>query len=173
MATATSKIRCVKCDKNRATFKCAGCLQEYCFDHLKYHREELNKQLDEVELNRDIFRQSLNQQIEQFNNHLLTQKIDEWEKNSIKIIQKTAQEAREILLKTIKEYNQLIETKLHKLTNEIRETRQENDFDEINLRSFEEELKLLNEELAKQSHISIHKESTPLIHKISVDVSSK
>jgi hypothetical protein len=73
MAEATEKIRCVICNKEKATLKCGGCSQDFCYNHWDTHRQELNKQLDEIEMNRDIFRQSLTQQIEQPNNHTLIQ----------------------------------------------------------------------------------------------------
>jgi hypothetical protein len=65
MAAATGKTRCVICDKEKATLKCGGCFQDFCFNHWDPHRQELNKQFDEMEINRDLFRQSLNQQIEE------------------------------------------------------------------------------------------------------------
>ncbi len=173
MATAAGKTRCVICDKKKATFKCGGCLQEFCFKHVKGHRQELNNQLDEIEVNRDIFRQSLTQQIEQPNNHILIQQIDEWERNSIKNIQQTAEETRQILLNNINEYSHQIIIKLNELTNQLRQTRQENDFNEIAVRHFDEELKLLTKELTKPSHISIQENSQPFIKKISVEVSGK
>jgi hypothetical protein len=173
MATAAGKTRCVICDKKKATFKCGGCLQEFCFQHVKGHRQELNNQLDEIEVNRDIFRQSLTQQIEQPNNHILIQQIDEWERNSIKNIQQTAEETRQILLNNINEYSHQIIIKLNELTNQLRKTRQENDFNETAVRHFDEELKLLTNELTKPSHISIQENSQPLINKISVEVSGK
>jgi hypothetical protein len=173
MATSAGKARCVICDKKKATLKCGGCFQEFCFQHMKSHRQTLNKQLDEIEFNRDIFRQSLTQQIEQPNNHILIQQIDEWEKNSIKNIQQTAEEKRQILLTNINEYSHQIIVKLNDLTSQLQRIRQENDFNEIALRQFDEQLKLLTKELTNPPHISIKNDSQPLINKISIDVSSK
>jgi hypothetical protein len=42
--------------------KCGGCLKDFCYNHLLEHRQELNKQLDEIEINCDLIRQSINQQ---------------------------------------------------------------------------------------------------------------
>ena len=173
MATAADKTRCFICDKKKATFKCGGCLQEFCFQHVKGHRQELNSQLDEIAANRDFFRQSLTQQIEQPNNHILIQQIDEWERNSIKNIQETAEKTRQILLNNLNEYSQQITIKLNELTSQLQQTRQENDFNEIIVRHFDKELKLLTKELIKPSHISIQENSQPFIKKISVDVSRK
>jgi hypothetical protein len=63
--------------------------------------------------------------------------------------------------------------KLNELTNEIRESRQENDFNEINLHQFQEELERLTKELAKPTTISIREDSPSFISKISVHTSVK
>jgi tRNA uridine 5-carbamoylmethylation protein Kti12 len=173
MATATGKTRCVICDKEKTTFKCEGCSKAFCFNHLADHQLELNKQLDEIEVNRDLFRQSLTEQIEKPSNHTLMQQVDKWEHDSIKKIQQTANEVRQILLKNTSEYIHQVEIKLNILTNQLRQCRHENDFNEINLRQFEEELKRLTKELTKPSNIAIRQDSTPFISNISVDVSGK
>jgi DNA-binding PucR family transcriptional regulator len=173
MTTATGKTRCVRCGKERATLRCGGCLEEFCSKHLGDHQQELNKQFDEIEVSRDLFRQSLTEQIEKPNNNMLIKQIDKWEHNSIKTIQQTAEEARQILFKNTNEYIHSVEIKLNELTNQLRQCRQEDDFNEINLRQFQEELKQLTKELSKPSNISIREDSTPFIKKLSVSVSGK
>ncbi len=39
--TGTSKAYCIKCGKERSTSKCAGCFQDFCYNHLTDHRQEL------------------------------------------------------------------------------------------------------------------------------------
>jgi hypothetical protein len=171
MATATGKTRCVICSKEKATMRCGGCFEEYCFNHMTDHRQKLNTQLDQIEINRDLFRQSLTQQIEQPNNQILIQQINQWEIKSIKVIQQTAEETRQIILNNSNEYHHRLEVKLNELTNEIRESRHENDFNEINLRQFQEKMDRLTAELTKPTSISIREDSTSLINKVSVHVS--
>ena len=171
MATAISKARCVKCDKDRATMRCGGCLEEYCYKHLGDHRQELNKQFDEIEVNHDLFRHALAQQVEQPQNHLLTQQIDQWEQKSMKMIQQTAEEARQIVLKSADECVDQLQIKLNKLTDQLRQSRTEDDFNEIDLRQFQAKLDRLTEELGKPSDISIREDSTSFISQISVHVS--
>jgi hypothetical protein len=172
MATKSGKIRCIICSKEKATMRCAGCFEEYCYNHMGDHRQQLNKQLDEIEINRDLFRQSLTQHIEQPNSQTLIQQIDEWEQKSIKTIQQIAEESRQIVLKHTNEYHQQLEIKLNKLTNELRESRHENDFNEINLRQFQDELDILTAELIKPSNISLQEDRISFINKISVHVSA-
>jgi hypothetical protein len=171
MATRTSTAHCVKCGKERATFKCAGCLQDFCFNHLTDHRQELNMQLDEIEINRDLVRQSLNEQAINPKNYSLIKQIDKWEEDSIKIIQKTATECRQHILQYATKHINQIEIILNKLTDQLRQTRQENDFNEIHLNQFKQKLTQLAKELDKPSNISLEQDSTSLINKISVVVS--
>ncbi len=161
----------VKCGKEKCTLRCAGCLQEFCFNHLAEHRQELNKQLDEIQFNRDLFRQSLTEQTKEPNSHPLIQQIDKWKCDSIEIIEKTAEEAKQLLVKHITGHFDQIEIKLNKLTNQLREIREENDFNEINLHQFQEELTRLTTELTKPPIISIRQDSSSFINKIYVDVS--
>jgi hypothetical protein len=167
MAKATSKEHCVKCGKERATLKCAGCLRDFCYDHLNDHRQELSQQFDEIEFNRDLFRQTLN---EQSNNSLFKQ-IDQWEKDSIEIIKQTANQCRQILIQHTNNNINQIEINLSKLTDQLKYTRQENNFNEIDLNQYKDKLKQLRIELNRLHNVSIQQDSTSLVNKISVLVS--
>ena len=89
MATTNGKTRCVICDKEKATLRCGGCLQEFCYKHLGDHRQNLNKQLDEIEVNRDLLRQTINEQTANPKINSLIEQIDKWEEDSIRKIQQT------------------------------------------------------------------------------------
>lgn len=56
MAKASSKTRCVTCGKDKTTYECPGCSQNFCLNHLNAHNRELSKQLDEIEDQRNQFR---------------------------------------------------------------------------------------------------------------------
>ena len=71
------------------------------------------------------------------------------------------------------EVNMKLEDKLNKLTDELRKSRQENDFFEPNLDQWKEELVRLKNELNEPSNVAIRHNSTPLITKIQVDISGK
>ena len=173
MATATSKARCVSCGKEKAVMKCGGCLQDFCFHHMTDHRQELSKQLDGVEVARDLFRQTLTEQSSKPQKHVLMQQIDQWERDSMNKIQKTAEEARQHLLKHTTEYFNGMEVKLNKLTNQLRESRQENDFIETDLQEWKQQLNTLRDELSKPSTIRVTDDTTPLVNKIYVNASGK
>jgi chromosome segregation ATPase len=172
METGINKVHCVKCEKERSTSKCAGCSQDFCYNHLTDHRQELSEQLDQIEMNRDLLRQTLNEQTNNPKQHLSMKQIDQWEKDSIKIIEQTAKECRQLLFKhTTKSINQ-VETNLAKLTDEMRKIRKENDFNEIDLNQLKNKLTQLAKKLDKPANLSVQQESTPLINKICIIVSS-
>jgi uncharacterized protein YaaR (DUF327 family) len=168
MATSTIKNRCVICNKEKASFRCEGCSQTFCNKDANEHRQELSKQLDEIEVTHDLLRQTLNEQTIDSQKHPLIEQINQWEENSIRKIQQTAKEAKELIIKHTTE----IEIKLAKLTDQLRENREENDFVETDLNKWREELKRL-EEYVKPSHISIQQGFVPLVTKIFVQISGK
>ena len=120
MATATGKARCVTCGKEKSSFKCGGCSQEFCFNHLADHKQELTEQFDEIEVSRDLFRQTLTEQMTDSAKHPLIQQIDKWERDSIEKIRQTAEESRQLILKHTREYAANLEDKLNKLTDMLR-----------------------------------------------------
>ncbi|CAF1550267.1 unnamed protein product [Adineta steineri] len=175
MATATGavtgKAQCVTCRKEKSTTRCDGCSQPFCYNHLGDHRQELNKQLDEIEVNRDLFRQTLTEQSAKPENLTLIKQIDEWEQDSIDKIRQTANEARQTILQHSTKCLTDFETKLNTLTKELRESREENDFIEADLQRWNTQLTQMNNELDKPSTISIQHGSTPLISTIHVNAS--
>jgi uncharacterized damage-inducible protein DinB len=173
MATANSKVHCVKCGKERATSKCGGCSQDFCYKHLTDHRQELSEQLDEIEVNRDVFRQTLTQQTNDLTKHSLIEEIDKWEEDSIRKIQQTANECKQLVLQHSTAHINQIEINLTKLTDELREIRKENDFNEIDLQHLKQKLAELIEQLNEPLNISFQQNPSLLVDKISVLISSR
>ena len=170
MATTTDKNRCAICNKEKATLRCGGCSKDFCFSHVADHRQELSKQLDEVEVTRDLFRQTLTEQTSQSQNHPLIQQIDKWERESINKIRRTAEEARQRLSQHTTGHIAEIEMQLNKLTGQLRQSRQEDDFFETDLSRWKRELIRLVEALNKPSNINVRQDPVPLVMKIVVDV---
>jgi DNA repair exonuclease SbcCD ATPase subunit len=172
MAATTGKAQCILCGKERSAVRCEGCLQFYCYTHLADHRQELNKQFDEIEVNRDQFRDTLTQQITNLEKHTSIQQIDQWKDDSIKKIEQIAEECKRLLLQHTTELITQLEVNLNKLTEELRHVRQEDDFNEIDLKQFNERLRQLAKELDQSPNISIQQDSASPINKISVVVES-
>jgi hypothetical protein len=85
----------------------------------------------------------------------LIQQINEWERQSIKIIRQTAEKARQTLVEHTVGHSTRIEIDLNKLTAELRQSRGENHFYETDLRHWNEELTRLTKELAEPSNIHL------------------
>ncbi len=170
MAASAERNRCAICHKEKATLRCGGCSKDFCFNHVPEHRQELCKQLDEVEVTRDLFRQALTEQTSQPQQYPLMEQIDKWERESIEKIQQTANEARQQLAHHTTGHITVIESQLNKLTNELRKSREEDDFFETDLTRWKQEIARLGEVLHKPPNINVRQNSTSLVNKIVVDV---
>lgn len=171
MATSsTGRSRCVICEKEKSAVRCEGCLQIFCRTHFNNHCEQLSQQLDEIELSRDLFRQSFNEQINDPEKHVLIRQIERWRKQSIDLIEKTAKQCREELLEHVNGHFKRIEGNLSKLTEEMRNVRKENDFNESDLKSLKEKLMKLEKDLETIGNVCLEHDSSAFIKKISVVV---
>ncbi|CAF1040229.1 unnamed protein product [Adineta steineri] len=147
MATANVRVQCSICNKGNTTYICRGCSNDFCFQHLTEHRQIPNRQLDEIINDHDQFQQTI---IQQKQNSSLIQQINQWEANSILQIQQTAKECRETTMKLTQKSIDNIEKKFTELSQKLKEIRQENEFNEIDLNHFQLKLKHITEELLKK-----------------------
>jgi hypothetical protein len=169
MATISSKVLCVICNKGKGTFKCEGCIQIFCPKHSIDHRNDLSKQLEEIEMTHDVAYKTLIQQTQNLREHSLIQKIDQWEYQSIEKIRQMADEVRSQLFKGITEHTSNIKKKLQDLSDELRQAREDNDYLEGDLQQWMEKLEELKLELLNPVNIGIQEDSTPLVTKIRID----
>lgn len=105
--------------------------------------------------------------------HSLIQQINQWETDSIEKIKQTAEETRQTLLKHTKNSIDEIEIQLENLTQQLRQSRQENNFTEISLHQWNQQLKELQQQLINPVKINIGYHSTSFIHKIYADIFRK
>ena len=169
--TETSRNYCRLCEKEKATYKCDGCSKRFCRQHLKDHENELELELDQIENERNTFRQTLSDQIEQPNKHDFIQQINQWEQRSINRIQQIAEENRKLILKLMNKHFEKIEIDLNLFTNEIKEIRQESDFNELNLIDLRNKLERLQEQLTNPANISVREgDFSSFINTIYVDI---
>jgi len=167
MASENGKSPCSICGKEKRAVRCEGCFQLFCYDHLIHHRKELNKELDYIELARDLFREALNEQRNCPKKHSLIKQIDQWEEESIKIIQHSAKKCRQLVIQHTTKNIVQIDINLSKLSDQIRKNRLENDFNEIDIEQINQKLSQLQLQLEQPPDVLIQQDSTPLINKIS------
>ncbi|CAF1375162.1 unnamed protein product [Adineta steineri] len=175
MAMANNKAHCFTCNKEKITFPCRGCLKEFCLIHLTQHQQLLNEELNHIINDYDQFKQRINEQKQNpqnLQNCSLIKQIDQWEIESIKIIQRKAQNCREIVIKSSETSIGHIEKKFKDLSEQIKEIHKENEFNEMNLSYLKNQLIQITQELNNSSNISIKEDSQPFINEISI-ISSK
>lgn len=168
MATVTGKTACATCKKEKVAYKCLGCSQNFCMEHLVDHNRELERQLNDIEDKGNIFRQNLTEQKTHLEQHLLIEQINQWEFKSIKKIQETAEETKKLLLEHMNRYINEIEIKFKELTEQINDVRLENAFNEVVLNQLKEKFKELEDEFNIPSVVSIKEDPSSFVSKISV-----
>ncbi|CAF1008415.1 unnamed protein product [Adineta steineri] len=168
MATANSRANCSICNKANATCFCSGCSEGFCFQHLAEHQQILRRQLDEIINDHNQFQQKVIQQKQNPHNSSLIQQINQWEKNSIHEIQQTAQQCRETVMELTQKTINDVQQKFVELSQTLKEIREENEFNEIDLNNFQSKLTQITEEFLQPSNISIRQDSQEFINKISI-----
>ncbi|CAF1507534.1 unnamed protein product [Adineta ricciae] len=172
MTTAPGRNRCVTCNKDKATLRCGGCLKEFCFNHSTDHRQELSKQLEVVETNYNVFQQKIIDQTGKLQNDVVIKEVNDWENESIKIIQQKAQAIKQAVVKYTTDHMKQMEVDMNKISRELRQYRKENDFYETDLRQWNEDLGKLATQFDNLSNIVLQRNSAMLINSISVVVTS-
>ncbi|CAF1134327.1 unnamed protein product [Adineta steineri] len=173
MAMANNKTQCFKCNKEKITYPCEGCSQRFCFTDLTEHKQILNEELNHIINNYDEFKQRINEQKQNPQNHLLIKQINQWERSSIGKIQQKAQECRKLVIESSQVFINEIEIKFNYLSEQIKQIHKENEFNEINLSYLTNQLKTITEELNDPTKISIEQNSQSFINEISIISSIK
>jgi len=166
MATTSAKTQCFTCKKVTRTFNCEGCTQNFCFDCLTKHLQELKRNLNAIENDHDQFRQKLNDQKKDPKKRPLIQQLDQWEEDSINKIKQTAQQCRQRLINYTNKFLINLETRLSDITKQIKQVNQENLFNETDLEEFREKLRVLKDELDKPPNVSIQQQPSTFINKV-------
>lgn len=91
-------------------------------------------------------------------------------KESIQLIQQTAEETRQMLLVRLNEYIHQAKQKLNEIAKQLRQRREEGTIIEIDLQNWKVELQQMTEQLNKPSTITIQQSSASLINKIQVEL---
>jgi hypothetical protein len=132
--------KCIKCKNFGHLSTCNGCQQSFCNEHLTEHREELSHKMASIDKEYRHFEENLNE------NDLIQSylpRIDQWEHESINKIKKTAEIARNDLLKIFNRMKNQLKSTLDKTYSDIQTNRKLQNYTEINLNQWMEQLKQL------------------------------
>lgn len=137
-----TKRKCVKCKNFAQISICVGCQQPFCVEHMLVHREDLSRQINNIDKDYDHFKESLNGQeiIQSLLSH-----IDSWEHDSIETIKKTAESARNGLLKVFDRMKNEFKSTCDQIKSDIQSNRELNNYSEINLDQWIEQLERLRQ----------------------------
>ncbi|CAF3915235.1 unnamed protein product [Rotaria sordida] len=175
MATAVGeKTPCSICQKAVGVFTCRGCGKDFCYRHVAEHRQELNKQMDELTTNHDELQQTITEQEVRPNCHPLIQKINKWEQESIDKIHQTADDARKQVITILGMHRTQVIHDLSCLTKKLNEVRNEDNYVETDLKEWTEKLDKLKIDLNAAQTIDFGEEnnSSTLISKFSINDAS-
>ncbi|CAF1129196.1 unnamed protein product [Adineta steineri] len=92
MAMTNNRKRCFTCSRENNTYTCEGCSKRFCSIHIPEHQQILNEELHHIINGYNQFKQRIDEQKQYSYNYSLIEQIDQWERNSIEIIQEKAQE---------------------------------------------------------------------------------
>lgn len=152
MATDSSKKTCIKCVKGSGIVTCDGCYQSFCNKHLYEHRQEILGELDQLNENVKTFEKDL---VVENDPSPIYSAIDQWETDSIEKIRKQAQvyrdEVKQLTNKTINDFNKYTK----KIQSNIKSSKEKNDFTEIDVRQWNQQLDSLKQLLSDPFPISL------------------
>jgi hypothetical protein len=142
--------------------------------HSIEHRQGLGRQMDELSLDHDQFRQNLTEQMEANRNHPLLKQIDEWEQKAIDQIHQNADEIRQQLLTILSKHQKNLSTTLTSITHELNQARENDDYFERDLNEWTQKINKLKEQLCGTEAIDIEQgdSSITLISKPLIIISS-
>lgn len=147
-ANVTGKKQCATCNKNGGVMICGGCEQAFCGKHSTEHRHELNNQLDEIIQKHDLLQEEL---VQMSSEHVLFTEISTWERESIARIQANARMVREELQQGLEKSKMKIAKTCRDIAQNLRSSREADDFSEQDLRQWMDQLKQLKFELDSPS----------------------
>ncbi|CAF0975112.1 unnamed protein product [Adineta steineri] len=168
MAMAKTKTQCSEGNKKEITYPCKGCSKEFCLIHLTGHQQILHEELNHIINDYDQFKERINEQKQNPQNDLLIEQINQWERISIEKIQQKAKESKEIVIKHSQTLINDTEIKFNYLTEQIKQTNREDEFNEIDLNYLRNQLMEIIQEFNNPSNISLEQGSKSFINEISI-----
>ncbi|CAF1382653.1 unnamed protein product [Adineta steineri] len=168
MAMTTNKTHCFICNKDKITYPCEGCSQRFCLMDLTKHRQILNNELNHIINDYKQFKHRFTEQKPNPRDLSLIDQINQWEIDSIDKIKQRAKNCREIITASLQTCMNDIKMKFNELNKQLKQIKNENEFNEINLNYLRNELIKIREELNNSSIMSIEQDSQSFINEISI-----
>lgn len=152
---------------------CDGCSQRFCRKHLDEHHQNLEREFDQIETNHDELRQMINEHKQDPKKHPLIEQIDQWEVSSIKKITETANQCRDEFINYANSFFRDLEKQLDDLARRVKVMREENEFNDLDVKQLKERLNQLQKELLQPPNVFLNKESTSFINSIPIRIQTR
>ncbi|CAF3765110.1 unnamed protein product [Rotaria socialis] len=163
---------CAKCVDNQGVsglFICDGCQNMFCIRHVNEHQAELSNQLEIVIYEHDSIQQQLSQSS---SDHVLLQKINNWEIKSIEKIQIAAERARNDLQQLIEKTNQRLSKICTDIAVNLRSASKTKDFSETDLEEWRTQLSELKNNIDSAISCNLIKDKRSPIYTIKIEADS-
>ncbi len=123
-------MSCFKCGKSGGILLCNGCNKTLCFKHVNEHKEELEKELEDLINEENEFENNL---CKKDDSHYLFNQIDQWKKESIEQIKEIAKQTKQDLRQIIYQSNQQLLQNSQQIKENLHLLKQSEDLSEITL----------------------------------------
>ncbi|UJR38058.1 hypothetical protein I4U23_030740 [Adineta vaga] len=159
----TKKV-CATCHKGGDVFMCRGCRQIFCPQHVDEHREKVAKDVEKLAEEHEFLQRDMNREKEV---ELLSSMIDTWEQESVRKIHETAATARLNLQQWLERNNTEVKIPFEKITSEVRACQKAEDYTEVDLKRWIQQLEEYRNKMEKAPIIDIlDDEESDCIHLI-------
>lgn len=139
---------CTTCESSvNGVFTCSGCSKSFCAKHAIEHRLQLGQILSALGAQQDLMHEIVKQQCHQSQHQPLFEAINEWEVASILKIRKAAEVARAQVLHFNSKDTTVIAKELVQISEEMKRSRENEDFIEVHLMTWKNKLEKLKKEL--------------------------
>ncbi|CAF1081267.1 unnamed protein product [Rotaria sordida] len=147
---------CIACgDVSGRQVTCYGCQQSFCWTHLKDHQNYIEKQMDALAENYERLKADRQEDCCHHQQQQLFRQIDQWGKDSIVKIQQIADTARADLRSFIKQSEDHMKILMENLGEEIKKSRQLNNYSEIDINQWTEQLENIHSQIQTSFNIQI------------------
>ena len=146
-----------------------GCSQAFCTKHYSEHRRTLSEEMNEIISEQNQLQLTFNEQSTEPDSHPFMKRINEWEKDAIDQIQKRANELRLEVIELTAIRRGELSNKLRQMSTQLTESRQNDNYIEIDLQQWKNTLKDLQSMLDLSTMFSFEEPAnTPLLQNISL-----
>lgn len=174
MASSMHREECIQCEQGLGITICGGCQEWFCSTHFAEHRKEMATKMDDISEDIDFIQHAF---IERNSTHPRLTRIDQWEQQSINKIRAEAEEARNDLRKSLTRIKDQVKTELHQITKDLESSRHSDNYTEIELNKWKDQLKEFRMMFHEQTLIDIFnadddEQIEPLIHSSPLEAES-